>query len=71
MPVVMHDRDTKGKPFTTLFPPRYREGTLLDEAAFEEVSVLVECASNAVMHMLQAMHVNFVDRHPSSNFETF
>lgn len=70
LPVVMHDRDTKGRPFTTLFPPRFREGTLLDEAGFEQVSVLVECASNAVMHMLQAMHVNFADRYPSVDFET-
>jgi hypothetical protein len=69
-PVVMHGRDTKGRPFTTLFPPRFQEGTLLDEAGFEQVSVLVECTSNAVMHMLQAMHVNFGDRYPSTDFET-
>ena len=65
LPVVMHDKGTKGRPFTTLFPPRFREGTLLDEAGFEQVSVLVECAGSAVMHMLQAMHVNFADRYPS------
>jgi len=69
-PVVIHDRDAKGRPFTTLFPPRFQEGTLLHEAEFEQVSVLVECASNAVMHMLQAMHVHFADLYPSIDSET-
>ena len=35
------------------------------EAEFEQVSVLVNDVSNAVMHMLQAMHGNFVDRLPA------
>ena len=47
-PVAMHGGDKKGRPpFTILVPPRFREGTLLDEAGFEQVSVLVECTSNA------------------------
>lgn len=69
LPIVMRSKDTTGSPFTTLFPPRFREGTLLDEAGFEQVSVLVDCATSAVMHMLQAMHVNFADRYTSADFE--
>lgn len=65
MPVVMHSNNQQGHPFTTLYPPRFREGTLLTEAEFEQVSVLVNDVSNAVMHMLQAMHGNFVDRLPA------
>lgn len=71
LPVVMHGKNTKGTPFTTLFPPRFQEGTLLDEARFEQISVLIECVSDAIMEMLQAMHVNFSDRYPSTDLETF
>lgn len=65
LPVVVQGKNSQGEPFTTLFPPRFREGTLFDEAKFEQVSVLVACASHAVMHMLQAMHIHFQDRYPS------
>lgn len=67
LPIVMRDIDLSGKPISTLFPPRFREGTLLDEAGFEQVSVLIHCVSGAVMKMLQAMHVHFADRYPSFN----
>tara|TARA_R110002020_G_scaffold134518_32_gene300240 strand:- start:1212 stop:1754 length:543 start_codon:yes stop_codon:yes gene_type:complete len=70
LPIVMHAKDSKGGPISVLFPPRFREGTLMDEAEFEQVSVLVECATGAVMHMLQAMHGNFADRYPSTDLKT-
>lgn len=69
MPVVVNAKDSQGKPFTTLLPPRFREGTMFDEAKFEQVSVLVACTTHAVMHMLQAMHPNFADRYPSATWD--
>jgi len=70
LPFVAHDKDTTGKPFSTMFPPRFKEGLLLDEAEFEQVSILVKCVNKAVMHMLQAMHVHFADRYPATDFNT-
>lgn len=69
MPMVMHSNDQRGQRFTVLFPPRFREGTLLTEAEFEQVSVLVSDVSNAVMHTLQAMHGYFADRLPSTKLD--
>lgn len=70
LPALINGGDAEGSPFTTLVSPRFREGTLLQEAEFEQVSVSIECTSNAVMRMLQAMHVHFADRYPSTDFET-
>ena len=69
MPVVVNSKDTTGKPFTILHPPRFREGTLLDEAKFEQANVLVRCANHAVMEMLHAMHVHFKDEYPSRTLD--
>lgn len=69
LPVVVNAKDSTGEPFTMLYPPRFREGTLLDEAKFEQVSVLVGCLNHAVMQMLQAMHVHFHDQYPSRTWD--
>ena len=69
LPTVMHSNDQQGRPFTTLLPPRFNEGTILTEAEFEQVSVLVNDVTNAVMRLIQSMHGNFADRYPSSNIE--
>jgi hypothetical protein len=65
LPTVMHANDQQGLPFTTLMPPKFDEGTILTEAEFEQVSVLINDVANAVMCLIQAMHVNFADRYPS------
>jgi len=68
-PVVMRSKDWQGRPFTVLLPPKFREGTLLTEAEFEQVSVLVSCVLTAVMRMIHAMHGNFSDRYPSMDLD--
>ena len=69
-PWVINIKTTTGEPFSTLFPPRFREGLLLEEAEFEQVSVLINCALHAVMEMIQAMHVHFSDKYPSEVWDT-
>lgn len=64
-PVILHSKDKHGKSFTVLYPPRFREETLLSRAELEQVDVLLGDVINAVMAMLQAMHPNFKDRYPS------
>lgn len=69
LPVVINANDSMGQPFSMLLPPRFKEGTFLDEAKFEQVSVVVDCLSHAVMILLQAMHVHFKDQYPSQTWE--
>ena len=64
-PFVIQNKTSTGDSFSTLFPPQFREGLLLEEAEFEQSSVLVSCALQAVMEMIQAMHVHFADQFSS------
>ncbi|WP_048710117.1 hypothetical protein [Microvirga massiliensis] len=68
-PTVMNGVNWQGQSFTTLFPPRFQEGILLDYARVQQASILVSSLSNAVMHQLQAMHIHFVDVLPSMDLD--
>jgi len=63
-PQVMRFERPHDEPFTILYPPRFREGTLLSRNELEQVSVLVVCLSGAIYEMLHVMHTNFVDEFP-------
>ena len=69
LPVVINANDVTGRPFTTLLPPRFKEGTFLDEAKIEQISVVVDCLNHVVISLLQAMHVHFKDHYPSQTWD--
>ncbi|MGO4405201.1 hypothetical protein AB4Z10_13185 [Bosea sp. RAF48] len=68
-PVVMKGRDGAGEPFTTLFPPRFNEGIMLDYQRVQQAKILNKSLLGAVMARLQAMHVHFLDVLPSMDMD--
>jgi hypothetical protein len=58
-PVIMKMERYDGSEYTSLFPPRFKEGLFLSRADVARIDVLISCLFGAVMDMTQAMHSNF------------
>jgi hypothetical protein len=68
-PVVMNWVRPDGSPFTTLSPPRFDEGILLELPRIRQAAVLVSSLRFAVYTRLQAMHGHFLEVLPSLDAE--
>ena len=61
-PFVMRGQRDDGAIYSTLGPPKFREGTFFGQADIARIRVLVDCLHSAVFFMANAMHPNFIDR---------
>lgn len=62
-PVITEFERPDGSRFTTLFPPKFREGLMFSESQIRRIENLISCNSDATFHLLHAMHPNFEDRY--------
>lgn len=63
-PHAMTHTRPDGSRFSTLMPPRFIEGTMLESDEFEQMRLLVSSLTVAVYSMAQAMHQNFGHLYP-------
>lgn len=68
-PIVTKWVRPDGSRFTSLFPPRFDEGIMLDLPRLRQTAVLASSLHNAVYARLQAMHVHFLDVLPSMDMD--